>query len=35
MIGATFVHIKHKRYKFMPVIILAFVLSLLVAYYRF
>ncbi|NML37730.1 hypothetical protein HHL17_11045 [Chitinophaga sp. G-6-1-13] len=34
MLGAFFVHIKNKTYKMLPLIILAFVLSLLVAYYR-
>ena len=35
MFGASIVHIKNKSYKILPIIILALILSLLVAYYRF
>lgn len=35
MIGAFFVHFKKKEYKILPLIVLAFILSIIVAYFRF
>lgn len=35
MLGAIFVHVKNKTYKILPVIVLALILSVTVAYYRF
>lgn len=35
MIGAFFSHLKKREYKVLPVIVLAFILSATVAYYRF
>ena len=35
MTGAFFVHLKKKEYKILPLISLAFILSVVVAYYRF
>jgi DoxX-like family len=35
MVGAFVVHYKKKEYKILPLLVLAFILSLVVAYYRF
>lgn len=35
MVGAFVAHFKKKEYKILPLLVLAFILSLVVAYYRF